>query len=105
MVGTYLMDGCRRSSYAPIVGSGPNSTTLHYSRNSRRMDAGEVVVMDVAAECDNYASDITRTIPASGKFNPRQREIYNIVLWAQRAASAAGQPRVLITTARLFAAA
>jgi Xaa-Pro aminopeptidase len=92
MVGTYLMDGCRRSAYAPIVGSGPNSTTLHYSRNSRRMDSGEVVVMDVAAECDNYASDITRTVPANGKFTPRQREIYNIVLGAQRAAIAAVKP-------------
>jgi Xaa-Pro aminopeptidase len=92
MVGTYLMDGCRRSSYAPIVGSGPNSTTLHYSRNSRRMDAGEVVVMDVAAECDNYASDITRTLPANGKFTPRQREIYDVVLGAQKAAIAAVKP-------------
>jgi Xaa-Pro aminopeptidase len=92
MVGTYLMDGCRRSAYAPIVGSGPNSTTLHYSRNSRRMDAGEVVVMDVAAECDSYASDITRTLPANGRFTPRQREIYEVVLGAQRAAIAAVKP-------------
>src|SRR5258708_14745341 len=92
MVGTYLMDGCRRSSYAPIVGSGPNWTTLRYSRNSRRMDAGEVVVMDVAGECDNYASDITRTLPANGKFTPRQREIYDVVLGAQRAAIAAIKP-------------
>lgn len=92
MVGTYLKDGCRRSAYAPIVGSGPNSTTLHYSRNSRRMDEGEVVVMDVAAECENYASDITRTVPAGGKFTPRQREIYQIVLGARRAAIAAVKP-------------
>ena len=96
MVGTYLMDGCRRSSYAPIIGSGPNSTTLHYSRNSRRMDTGEVVVMDVAAECDNYASDITRTLPANGRFTPRQREIYNVVLGAQRAAIAAVKPGMTI---------
>jgi Xaa-Pro aminopeptidase len=96
MVGSYLMDGCRRSAYAPIVGSGPNSTTLHYSRNSRRMDEGEVVVMDVAAECDNYASDITRTVPAGGRFTPRQREIYNVVLGAQRAAIAAVKPGMTI---------
>jgi len=96
MVGTYLMDGCRRSAYAPIVGSGPNSTTLHYSRNSRRMDTGEVVVMDVAAECANYASDITRTLPVNGKFTPRQREIYDVVLGAQRAAIAAIKPGVTI---------
>jgi len=92
MVATYESEGCRRSAYAPIVGSGPNSAILHYSRNSRRMDAGEVVVMDVAAECDNYASDITRTVPAGGKFSPRQREIYEIVLGAQRAAIAAVRP-------------
>ena len=92
MVSTYESEGCQRSAYAPIVGSGPNSAILHYSRNSRRMDAGEVVVMDVAAECDNYASDITRTVPANGKFTPRQREIYNIVLGAQRAAIAAVKP-------------
>lgn len=92
MVGSYMMDGCRRSAYAPIVGSGPNSTVLHYSRNSRRMDAGEVVVMDVAGECGNYASDITRTVPVNGKFTARQREIYEIVLGAQRAAIAAIKP-------------
>jgi Xaa-Pro aminopeptidase len=99
---TWLAQGCRRGAYAPIVGSGPNSTTLHYSRNSRRMDSGEVVVMDVAAECDNYASDVTRTIPANGKFTARQREIYNIVLGAQRAAIAAVKPGALITRAGLY---
>lgn len=92
MVGSYMREGCRRSSYAPIVGSGPNSVTLHYSRNSRQMDSGEVVVMDVAAECANYASDITRTLPANGKFSARQREIYDIVLGAQKAAIAAIKP-------------
>jgi Xaa-Pro aminopeptidase len=92
MVETYMSQGCRRSAYAPIVGSGPNSTTLHYSRNSRHMDAGEVVVMDVAGECGNYASDITRTVPVNGKFSPRQREIYDVVLGAQKAAIAAVKP-------------
>ncbi len=92
MVATYEGEGCRRSAYAPIVGSGPNSTILHYSRNSRRMDSGEVAVMDVAAECDNYASDITRTIPVSGRFSPREREIYDIVLGAHNAAIAAIRP-------------
>jgi Xaa-Pro aminopeptidase len=92
MVGTYMAEGCRRSAYAPIVGSGPNSSTLHYSRNSRRMDGGEVTVMDVAGECENYASDITRTVPVSGKFTARQREIYDIVLGAQRAAIGAVKP-------------
>jgi Xaa-Pro aminopeptidase len=92
MVATWMSEGCRRSAYAPIVGSGPNSSTLHYSRNSRRMDAGEVTVIDAAAECDDYASDITRTVPVSGKFTPRQREIYDVVLGAQQAAIAAVKP-------------
>ncbi|HEV2687074.1 MAG TPA: Xaa-Pro peptidase family protein [Bryobacteraceae bacterium] len=91
---TYIANGCEDVAYSPIVGSGPNSTVLHYSANQRRMDRGEVVVMDAAAECDGYASDITRTIPVGGKFNARQREIYQIVLGAQNAAIAAAKPGV-----------
>jgi Xaa-Pro aminopeptidase len=59
---------------------------LHYSENSRRIEDGDVVLMDVAGEYAMYASDITRTLPANGHFTARQREIYNIVLGAQRAA-------------------
>jgi Xaa-Pro aminopeptidase len=92
MTAVYAEAGCERSAYAPIVGSGPNSVSLHYSRNSRRMDGGEVLLMDVAAECAGYASDITRTIPVSGRFTSRQREIYEIVLGAQKAAIAAVKP-------------
>jgi Xaa-Pro aminopeptidase len=92
MTDTYFEHGCERSAYAPIVGSGPNSTVLHYMANRRRMDAGEVVVMDVGAECSDYASDVTRTVPANGKFSARQREIYEIVLGAQKAAIAAIKP-------------
>ena len=92
MMDVYQEAGCERSAYAPIVGSGPNSVYLHYSRNSRRMDAGEVLLMDVGAECAAYASDITRTIPVNGKFTRRQREIYEIVLGAQKAAIAAVKP-------------
>jgi Xaa-Pro aminopeptidase len=88
----YLENGCERHAYDPIVGSGPNSTVLHYWANKRRMDTGEVVVMDTAAECDEYASDVTRTVPVSGKFTPRQREIYEVVLGAQKAAIAAVKP-------------
>ena len=94
---TYIANGCEDVAYSPIVGSGPNSTVLHYSANQRRMDRGEVVVMDAAAECDGYASDITRTIPVGGKFSARQREIYEIVLGAQNAAIAAAKPGVRMT--------
>lgn len=97
MTGVYMDAGCERNAYAPIVGSGPNSVYLHYSRNSRRMDTGEVLLMDVAAECAGYASDITRTIPVSGKFTARQREIYEIVLGSQKATIAAVKPGMTLS--------
>ena len=78
--------GCERPAYAPIVGAGFNSTVLHYSDDSATIQAGDVVVIDAGGEYSMYATDITRTLPASGKFTPRQREIYNIVLGAQEAA-------------------
>jgi Xaa-Pro aminopeptidase len=83
--------GCERPAYAPIVGSGFNSTVLHYSDDSGPIQSGDVVVIDAAGEYSFYASDITRTLPATGKFSARQREIYEIVLGAQRAAIAAFQ--------------
>jgi len=83
--------GCERPAYAPIVGSGYYSTVLHYSDDSQTMQAGDLVVIDAAGEYSLYASDITRTMPVSGKFTARQREIYDIVLGAQQAAVAAFQ--------------
>ena len=94
MTNVYFDRGCERSAYAPIVGSGPNSTILHYMANHRRVDSGELVLMDVGAECSDYATDVTRTVPVSGKFSQRQREIYDIVLGAQKAAIAAVKPGV-----------
>ncbi len=84
----FLKGGCDRPAYAPIVGAGANSTVLHYSADDAPIKAGDLVVMDVAGEYAMYASDITRTAPADGKFTARQREIYNIVLGAQKAAAA-----------------
>jgi Xaa-Pro aminopeptidase len=89
MYAAWLQHGCERPSYPPIVGSGPNSTTLHYAENSRTIQAGDLVVVDAACEYSMYASDITRTVPAGGHFTARQREIYDIVLGAQRAAAEA----------------
>jgi|SRR5579863_10225720 len=97
MTNVFSEKGCERSAYAPIVGSGPNSVYLHYSRISRRMDAGEVLLMDVGAECAGYATDITRTIPVGGKFTTRQREIYEIVLGAQKATIAAVKPGMTLS--------
>ncbi len=92
MEDTYEQLGCERSAYAPIIGSGPNSILLHYAANRRKIEAGDVVVIDAGGEYQGYASDVTRTIPAGGKFTARQREIYGIVLAAQKAAIAAVKP-------------
>jgi Xaa-Pro aminopeptidase len=89
ITGTLLEHGCERPSYPSIVGSGINATVLHYSADDAEMHSGDVVVMDAAGEYSMYASDITRTMPVNGHFTDRQREIYNIVLGAQRAAAAA----------------
>lgn len=78
--------GCEREAYSPIVGAGFNSTVLHYSALDSEIKDGDVVVIDVGGEYGGYAADITRTLPANGKFTPRQREIYDIVLGAQNAA-------------------
>lgn len=87
-----LEAGCDGHAYHPIFGSGPNGTVLHYSANSRRMDAGEVIVIDAAARCGGYTSDITRTLPIAGRFTPRQRELYEAVLGAQQAVIDAIKP-------------
>lgn len=86
------MGGCEREAYAPIVGTGLNSTVLHYSALTDQIMDGDVVVIDVGGEYGGYAADITRTLPANGKFTPRQREIYDIVLGAQNATIAAVKP-------------
>jgi len=65
---------------------------LHYNKLDRKIEAGDIVLMDVGGQYSGYASDITRTIPANGTFTPRQREIYEIVLGAQNAAIAALKP-------------
>jgi len=92
MVEVHAMGGSEAEAYAPIVGAGPNSTALHYDRLGRKIQDGDIVVMDVGAQYSGYAADITRTVPANGKFTPRQREIYDIVLGAQNAALATLKP-------------
>ena len=86
MVEVHALGGSEAEAYAPIVGAGPNSTALHYDNLGRKIQDGDIVVMDVGAQYSGYAADITRTVPANGKFTPRQREIYDIVLGAQNAA-------------------
>ncbi|HYC32498.1 MAG TPA: Xaa-Pro aminopeptidase [Gemmatimonadales bacterium] len=80
------------NAFVSIVGSGPNSTQYHYNANDRRMQAGEVVVMDIGAGYGGYAADVTRTVPVSGKFSPAQRQIYQVVRDAQAAAEKTVKP-------------
>jgi Xaa-Pro aminopeptidase len=84
--------GARRPAYPSIVGSGPNSTLLHYPRSERIMADGDLIVMDMGAEFAHYAADITRTFPVGGHFTPEQRAIYDVVLAAQKAAFALVRP-------------
>lgn len=84
--------GCEGEAYAPIVGSGFFSTVLHYNAVDKKIEDGDIVVLDVGGQYSGYAADITRTLPASGKFSARQREIYEIVLGAQQAVLAALKP-------------
>ena len=92
MVEIHAYAGCETEAYAPIVGAGIDSTVLHYNKLDRRIEDGDIVLLDVGGQYSGYASDITRTIPANGKFTPRQREIYEIVLGAQNAALEALKP-------------
>ncbi|MEO8592764.1 MAG: aminopeptidase P family protein [Candidatus Solibacter sp.] len=78
--------------YPCIVGSGNNATTLHYEANRDTMKAGDLVLMDDAAEFDQYSVDVTRTIPVSGKFSKEQAEIYRLVWDAQQAGIAKARP-------------
>jgi Xaa-Pro aminopeptidase len=83
--GIFRRFGSERPAYAPIVGSGPNATVLHYHRNDRRMEDGDLLLIDAGCEFDYYAADVTRTFPVSGRFTPAQRSIYQLVLDAQLA--------------------
>lgn len=91
--------GAERPAYGSIVGAGQNGTTLHYMRDADPVKAGDLVVMDAAAEFRGYAADITRTIPVSGTFTKEQRQIYQLVLDAQRAAEALSKPGMSVRAA------
>lgn len=92
--GAFLRLGAERPGFASICGSGPNSVTLHYNANRRQMEAGDLIVLDVGAKYRYYCADVTRTVPVSGTFTPRQRVVYDLVLKAQTAAFEAAKPGV-----------
>jgi Xaa-Pro aminopeptidase len=84
--GTFLEYGSAMPGFSSIVGSGPNSTTLHYEPNTRLIEDGDLLLMDIGADYGYYTADISRTIPVNGKFTTEQRTIYQLVLEAQKAA-------------------
>jgi Xaa-Pro aminopeptidase len=85
-------------AYPSIVGSGPNSTILHYPQDDRQMQAGELLLVDAAANYGYQASDITRTYPVSGTFSTVQKDIYSLVLHAQEEAIKVAKPGATLAT-------
>lgn len=88
------LNGCPRTAFPTIVASGPNINIIHYQDNMRKMQAGDLVMIDFGAEYSYYAADLTRTVPVSGKFSQRQATIYTIVLEAYQAVRQAAGPGV-----------
>lgn len=82
----FIRNRSRGFAYGPIIASGKNACVLHYVENNKQCRAGEVILLDVAAEYGNYASDLTRCLPVSGKFSKRQKSVYNAVLRVMRGA-------------------
>ena len=80
LVHEFLINRSRGFAYQPIIGSGVNSCVLHYIENNKKCENGEILLMDFGAEYANYASDLTRTVPVSGRFTNRQKLVYNSVL-------------------------
>lgn len=86
--------GAKRQAFNTIAGSGINGCMMHYGTNHCEVKDGSLILLDLGAEYENYCSDITRTYPANGKFSPRQRELYELVLKANKAVAAAAKPGV-----------
>jgi Xaa-Pro aminopeptidase len=97
MVKIHQDGGCETEAYSPIVGAGFNSTVLHYDKIGAKIEDGDIVVLDVGGQYSGYTADITRTLPANGKFTARQREIYDIVYGAQQAALDSLKPGARLT--------
>ena len=91
----FLINKSRKFAYIPIIASGKNSNILHYIENNNQCKDGDVILLDVGAEYANYSSDMTRTVPVSGKFNKRQKEVYNSVLYVKNEATKLLIPGVL----------
>jgi Xaa-Pro aminopeptidase len=91
----FLKNRSRKFAYQPIIASGKNSNILHYIENNNMCKNGDLILLDVGAEYANYSSDMTRTIPVSGKYNKRQKEVYNSVLRVKNEATNLLTPGIL----------
>ena len=80
LIHEFIRNRSKGFAYEPIIASGPNANILHYTSNNQQCKAGELVLLDVAAEYGNYSADLTRTLPVSGTFTKRQKSVYNAVL-------------------------
>ena len=83
----FLINKSKKFAYTPIIASGNNANILHYIENNMQCKDGELILLDVGAEYANYSSDMTRTIPVNGKFNQRQKDVYNSVLKVKKEAT------------------
>ncbi len=92
LLDTFRRHGSERPAYGSIVGSGPNACVLHYRKNDRRIDQGDLLLIDAGCELGYYASDVTRTFPVARGFSREQQAIYELVLEAQLAAIPAARP-------------
>jgi Xaa-Pro aminopeptidase len=92
LIHEFIRNRSRGFAYGPIIASGASACVLHYTENNKRCKEGDVILLDVAAEYGNYASDLTRCIPVSGKFTKRQRAVYDAVLRVMKAATAMLRP-------------
>lgn len=92
----FLRNRSKGFAYTPIIASGFSACVLHYIENNQECKDGDVILMDIGAEYGNYASDLTRSIPVSGKFSPRQREVYESVLTVFKKAKAILRPGIVI---------
>jgi len=93
---SFKRQGAQYMAFPPIVGAGEETTVLHYEKRNQIVRAGELLLLDVGAEWDRYAADISRTLPVDGTFSPEQARIYDIVLAAQNAAIDAVKPGMTV---------
>lgn len=98
IISEFIRNGSSGHAYHPIIAAGKDACVLHYDKNDKKVQDGDLILMDFGCTYANYASDLTRTIPANGKFSPRQKEVYNAVLDVMKEATNMLRPGTLITS-------